>query len=62
MIVAGRCRLGANEGRIGGADGDKTRRQQTPQNRLGVCYHVLEGGEWTPRGGCAHVEGRQPKM
>ncbi len=39
------CRLGADEGQIGGADRDETRRQQTPQNRLRVYYHVLEGGE-----------------
>ena len=45
MIDAGSRRLGANEGRIGGAGGDKTRRQKTSQNRLRVCYHVLEGGE-----------------
>ena len=54
-------RLGANEGRIGGADGDKTRRRQTTQNRLQVFYHVLIGSERTPRGGHTHVEGRRPK-
>ena len=43
-------RLGANEGRIGGADGDKTHRRQTSQNRLQVFYHVLIGSERTPRG------------
>ena len=48
-------RLGTNEGRIGGADGDKTRRRQTSQNRLQVFYHVLIGSERTPRGGRAHV-------
>ena len=62
MIDAGSRRLGANEGRIGGAGGDKTRRRQTTQNRLQVFYHVLIGSERTPRGGHAHVEGKQPKI
>jgi hypothetical protein len=61
-IGASGCRLGADEGRIGGADGDKTRRQQTPQNRLRVYYHVLEGSERASRGCRARVEGKRPEI
>ena len=62
MIVASGCRLVADKGWIGGADGDETRRRQTPQNRLRVCYHVLKGSERAPRGCRALVEGGRPKI
>jgi hypothetical protein len=61
-IGASGCRLGADEGWIGGADGDETRRRQTPQNRLRVYYHVLEGGERASRGCRARVEGKRPEF
>ena len=54
-IDASGCRLGADEGRFGGADGGKTRQRQTPQNRLRVYYHVLEGGERASRGCTATI-------
>ena len=40
----------------------ETRRRQTPQNRLRVCYHVLKGSERAPRGCRALVEGGRPKI
>ena len=61
-IDASSRRLGADEGRLGGADGDETCRQQSPQNCLWVFYHVLEGKERAPRGCRAHVEGKRPKI
>jgi hypothetical protein len=45
-IGASSCRLGADEGRIGGADGDKTRRRQTPQTASGytiMCSKAVSG-------------------
>ena len=61
-IDASSRRLGADEGWLGGADGEETGQRQTPQNHLWVFYHVLKGGERAPRRGRAHVEGKQPKF